>query len=82
MKRLGINHIRLIRKFINNNKNPTISECEKFLSSYVSISTSRKIIADLLYLNFVKKKVSDSDKRVKHLIFKEVNINQLLDGNW
>ena len=80
--RLGINHLRLIRQYSKNDAIPTVSDCENYLSKFVSVSTARKIIRDLVDLNLVKKEISDSDKRVKYLKVENINIDELLDGNW
>ena len=84
MKRLGINHLRLIRKFskVSDNSFPSMGECEKFLSNFVSASTARKIIRDLIDLDLVRIMENQSDKRIKNLQFKDIEIDEMLDSNW
>ena len=84
MKKLGLNHLRLIKKFsmVSDNSSPSMSECEKFLSKFVSLSTSRKIIKDLVDLDLVKITINQSDKRIKNLQFEDIRIDELLDPNW
>lgn len=76
--------MRLIRKFskVNDNSFPTIGECEKFLSQFVSASTARKIIKDMIDLELVKIIENQSDKRIKNLQFKDIETDEILDSNW
>lgn len=77
MKRININHLRVIKKFRDNGKNK-ISDYEKYLSNYVSIPTARKIIKELVELNIVKVINSKEDLRVKYLIIVDRNIDKYL----
>ena len=77
MKRLTINHLRLL-KYGRTKKNLRISDCEKYLVNHVSLPTARKIIRDIVELQFGEKKQSASDKRVKHLLIKDINYEKYL----
>jgi len=59
-----------------------MGECEKFLHKFVSASTARKIIKDLIDLDLVKIMENQSDKRIKNLQFKYIETDEVLDSNW
>ena len=84
MKRIGINHLRLIKKFsmVGHNSSPSMSECEKFLSKFVSPSTARKIIKDLIDLGLVRIIKNQSDKRIKNLQFEDISTDEFLNSDW
>ena len=77
MKRLTINHIRLL-KYGRTKKNLKISDYEKYLINYVSLPTARKIIRDIVEFQFGEKIQSTSDKRVKYLLIKDLSYEQFL----
>ena len=68
MKRININHLRVIKKFSSSKESNKISDYEKFLNNYVSIPTARKIIRELIELQIVQVIKSKDDLRVKHLV--------------
>ena len=68
MKRININHLRVIKKFSSNKKRHKISDFEKFLNNYVSTPTARNIIRELIELQIVQVIKSKDDLRVKHLV--------------
>ena len=78
MKRININHLRVIRKFGKSNKKFKISDYEKFLTDYVSIPTARKIIKELIELNIVTVIKSTEDLRVKFLKINDTDIDKYL----
>ena len=78
MKRIKINHLRVIKKFRNKDINYKISDYEKFLTNYVSIPTARKIIKQLIELKIVKVIKSKEDLRVKYLVIKDTDIEKYL----
>ena len=78
MKRININHLRAIKKFRNKDINYKISDYEKFLVTYVSMPTARKIIKELVELNIVSILKSESDLRVKYLVVNDTDIEQYL----
>ena len=78
MKRININHLRVIKKFSKNNKKYKISDYEKFLANYVSIPTARKIIKQLIELKIVDVIKSKEDLRVKYLVIKDTDIEKYL----
>ena len=53
MKKININHLRAIKNFRNKDINFKISDYEKFLVTYVSMPTARKIIKELIELMIV-----------------------------
>ena len=75
-KRININHLRAIKKF--KDKNYKISDYEKFLTTYVSIPTARKIIKELIELKIVKVIRSKEDLRVKYLEITDADIEKYL----
>ena len=77
MKRLTINHLRLL-KYGRTKKNLKISDYEKYLVNYVSLPTARKIIRDIVELQLGEKTQSTSDKRVKYLLIKDISYEQFL----
>ena len=78
MKKLNINHLRAIKNFRNKDINFKISDYEKFLVTYVSMPTARKIIKELVELNIVSILKSESDLRVKYLVVNDTDIEQYL----
>ena len=78
MKRININHLRVIKKFSSNKIRYKISDYEKFLTNYVSIPTARKIIKELVELNIVSVINSEEDLRVKYLVVNEKDIQKYL----
>ena len=78
MKRININHLRVIKRFSQSNKKFKISDYEKFLTDYVSTPTARKIIKELIELNIVSVIKSESDLRVKYLEVKDADIHKFL----
>ena len=78
MKRININHLRVVKKFRDSGERSKISDYEKYLSNYVSIPTARKIIKELIELNIVKVINSKDDLRVKHLKVIDRNIDKYL----
>ena len=77
-KIININHLRVIKRYGGRKNQCKISDCEKFLSQYVSIPTARKIIKELIELKIVKVIKSKNDLRVKLLVVKESNIEKYL----
>ena len=78
MKRININHLRVIKKFSKNKKKYKISDYEKFLTDYVSVPTARKIIKELIEFKIVKVIKSEVDLRVKYLEIIDANIEKYL----
>ena len=78
MKRININHLRVIKKFRSSKHKNKVSDYEKFLSNYVSIPSARKIIKELIEYNIVAVVKSKDDLRVKHLEVVDKNIDQYL----
>ena len=78
MKRININHLRAIKKFRNKDINYKISDYEKFLITYVSIPTARKIIKELIEYKIVSIIKSKEDLRVKYLEIIETDIEKYL----
>ena len=78
MKRVNINHLRVIKKFGCSKQKYKISDYEKFLSNYVSIPSARKIIKELIEFKIVKVINSKDDLRVKHLRVVDKNIDKYL----
>ena len=78
MKRININHLRAIKKFRNKDINYKISDYEKFLITYVSIPTARKIIKELIEYKIVNIIKSKEDLRVKYLEIIETDIEKYL----
>ena len=78
MKRITINHLRVIKKFSQSKKKFKISDYEKFLNDYVSIPTARKIIKELIEMNIVSIIKSESDLRVKYLVINDTDIEKYL----
>ena len=78
MKRININHLRVIKKFSCSKQKYKISDYEKFLSNYVSIPSARKIIKELIEYKIVNVIRSKDDLRVKHLEVIDKNIDQYL----
>lgn len=77
MRRIGINHLRLISNFSDKPSCKT-SDWEKFLAEYVSLPTARKIIRELVELDVVRVDKSLKDKRVKLLTVVESDIGRFL----
>ena len=78
MKRININHLRVIKKFSCDKKNYKVSDYEKFLSNYVSIPSARKIIKELIEYKIVDINRSADDLRVKHLRVVDADIEKYL----
>ena len=78
MKRVNINHLRVIKKFSSSKQKYKISDYEKFLSNYVSIPSARKIIKELIEYKIVNVIRSKDDLRVKHLEVVDKNIDKYL----
>ena len=78
MKNININHLRVIKEFSKRDNLYKISDYEKFLSSYVSIPTARKIIKELIELNIVSVITSNDDLRVKMLKINDSNIERFI----
>jgi hypothetical protein len=78
MKRININHLRAIKKFRNKDINYKISDYEKFLVTYVSVPTARKIIKELIEYKIVSVIKSKEDLRVKYLEIIETDIEKYL----
>ena len=78
MKRININHLRVIKKFSSNKKRHKISDYEKFLNNYVSIPTARKIIRELIELQIVQVIKSKDDLRVKYLLLNDSDMEKYL----
>ena len=78
MKRININHLRVIKKFSKCDKKIKISDYEKFLTDYVSIPTARKIIKELIEMNIVSVIKSESDLRVKYLVINDSDIEKYI----
>jgi hypothetical protein len=77
MRRVGINHLRLIANFSNRPSCKT-SEWEGFLTQHVSLPTARKIIRELVELKIVRVDRSLEDGRVRLLTVVEPNIERFL----
>ena len=78
MKRININHLRVIKRFRNEITNYKISDYEKFLINYVSIPTARKIISELIELKIVRVYKSTDDLRVKYLEIIDTDLEKYL----
>lgn len=78
MKRVNINHLRVINFFKSKKGNNKISDYENFLSNHVSIPTARKIVKELIEFGIVEVIKSNADRRVKWLILVEKDINKYL----
>jgi hypothetical protein len=78
LKRININHLRVIKRFSNDEQKYKVSDYEKFLSNYVSIPSARKIIKELIEYNIVDVVKSKDDLRVKHLEVVDKNIDKYL----
>lgn len=78
MKRIKINHLRVIKEFGNKKKSYKVSDYEKFLSNFVSLPTARKIIKELIELKIVNVIKSKDDLRVKFLEIKDSNTDKFL----
>ena len=78
MKKININHLRAIKNFRNKDINFKISDYEKFLVTYVSMPTARKIIKELIEYKIVSVIRSKEDLRVKHLEINETDIEKYL----
>jgi DNA-binding MarR family transcriptional regulator len=77
MRRIGINHLRLISNFSDRPRCKT-SEWEKFLTEHVSLPTARKIIRELVELDIVRVERSLEDRRVKLLTVLDSDIERFL----
>ena len=78
MKRININHLRVINFFKSKKGKNKISDYEHFLSKHVSIPTARKIVKELIEFGIVKVIKSSTDRRVKWLILVEKDIKKYL----
>ena len=78
MKRIGLIHLKAIKKFGSNVKGCKVKDYEIFLTSFVSLPTARKIIADLIDLKIVKVSNSKNDKRVKMLTVVDNNYEKYI----
>ena len=78
MKRININHLRVIKKFSNTHINYKITDYERFLANYVSIPTARKIIKELIEWKIAKVTKSTKDLRVKYLEINNEDIEKFL----
>ena len=78
MKRISINHLRVIKKFSSIKKRHKISGYEKFLNNYVSIPTARNIIRELIELQIVQVIKSKDDLRVKYLLVNDSDMEKYL----
>ena len=78
MKRININHLRVIKKFSSSKERNKISDYEKFLNNYVSIPTARKIIRELIELQIVQVIKSKEDLRVKYLLVNDSDMEKYL----
>jgi len=78
MKRININHLRVIKKFGSNKTRHKISDYEKFLNNYVSMPTARNIIRELIELQIVQVIKSKVDLRVKYLVVNDSDIEKYL----
>ena len=78
MKKLNINHLRAIKNFRNKDISFKISDYEKFLITYVSMPTARKIIKELIEYEIVSVIRSKEDLRVKYLEINETDIEKYL----
>jgi predicted transcriptional regulator len=78
MKRININHLRVLKHFSNKTRNYKISDYEKFLITYVSLPTARKIIKELIELKIVSVVESKHDLRVKYLSINQSDINKFI----
>lgn len=78
MKRIGLIHLKAIKNFGSNAKGCKVKDYETFLTSFVSLPTARKIIADLIDLKIVKVSNSKNDKRVKMLTVVDNNYEKYI----
>ena len=76
-RKITLNHLRLLRAF-KRSKKTTVTDCEKYLMEFVSLTTARKIINDLVDFGIAFKTVSDSDRRVKYVTFNDISIDEFL----
>jgi len=79
MHRVGILHLRTIKRFSKVLGGSPVKEFENYLSGYVSLPTARKIIKELIELGVVEVRRSASDKRVKLLTVVDANYERFLD---
>jgi hypothetical protein len=76
-KSLNIHHFRVVKQFAHT-KEVKISDTERYLTSYVSIPTARKVIHQLDDLNIITFDKSGIDKRVKIVRFLKTNLDEFM----
>jgi hypothetical protein len=76
VRRIGINHLRLIRRY--SGKTVAQKEAMRCLSPLVSTPTFYKIIRDLEDLKILQVVSDEVDQRLNFLIFAEFDINEFL----
>jgi DNA-binding MarR family transcriptional regulator len=76
-KALNIHHFRVVNRFAHL-KEVKISDIERFLASYVSMPTARKIIHQLNDLEIINFEQSMTDKRVKNVRFLITNLDEFM----
>nr|WP_297349074.1 hypothetical protein [uncultured Glaciecola sp.] len=76
-KALNIHHFRVVNRFAHL-KEIKISDIERFLASYVSMPTARKIIHQLNDLDIISFEQNTIDKRVKNVRFLITNLDEFM----
>ena len=76
-KILNIHHVRVVKKFSYLNE-VKISDIERYLSTYVSNPTARKIIHQLGDSDIIKFEHKTTDKRVKIVRFLKKNLDEFM----
>lgn len=66
--------MRVIKRFSDKREEYKVSDYEKFLIQYVSVTTARKIISELIEFKIAKVVKSKKDLRVKFLVINVSNI--------
>tara|TARA_B100000780_G_scaffold272561_1_gene234957 strand:- start:753 stop:953 length:201 start_codon:yes stop_codon:yes gene_type:complete len=66
--------LRVIKRFSDKREEYKVSDYEKFLIQYVSVTTARKIISELIEFKIAKVVKSKKDLRVKFLVINVSNI--------
>jgi DNA-binding MarR family transcriptional regulator len=76
-KSLNIHHFRVVKQFASL-KEVKISDIERYLASYVSIPTARKIIHQLNDLDIITFHQSEADRRVKIVRFLKADLDEFM----
>jgi DNA-binding MarR family transcriptional regulator len=76
-KALNIHHFRVVKQFASL-KEVKISDIERYLASYVSTPTARKIIHQLNDLDIIAFHQSEADRRVKIVRFLKADLDEFM----